>query len=556
MFKKIFASFFRNEQWVFAVAAALSAMSVLGLAIVFINSATTVVPARGGDYAEGVVGQPSYVNPILASSDTDRLLVRLLFSNIKNIASKIEVDKTGRTWKVRLQEKLVWSDGEKLTSDDVYYAVKQIQNPETHSPLAESWQGVAVTRLSELELQFSLVNPYPFFADTIENLYVLPKHIYSSTPPANWRLSEYNLKPVTSGPYAFDRYEQKPNGYVVSYRLKSNPRFAGIRPFIERFELKFYEKNEDLVNAFNAGLIDGFMANGKDAVGRINRPYDTVFFVLPNYYAVFFNQNQNLALQDADVRRALSFAVDRAALINRVFGGQATPLTDPVVSLAPNRGVSAGANASSVPPGDFDPSAAARILENDGWKMQPGRFREKIIKNISLKLEVQLTVPQIPFLIETGTFLKQSWEAAGVRVTIIPMPTAPDEVEARAIKNRDYQALLFGNSANPPEDLYPFWHSNERFYPGLNLALYNNRTADQLLESVRRDGDSASRTKSLVTLKTVIHDDYPATFLYSPHYAYITSKSVRGVSGGFITRLSDRFGGIDRWHIKTTRTLK
>ena len=53
--------------------------------------------------------------------------------------------------------------------------------------------------------------------------------------------------------------------------------------------------------------------------------------------------------------------------------------------------------------------------------------------------------------------------------------------------------LLFGNILGEAPDLYSFWHSSEKFYPGLNLALYENKTADRLIESIRNNFDNDKR---------------------------------------------------------------
>ena len=45
---------------------------------------------------------------------------------------------------------------------------------------------MTVSRVSELEVQFTLSNPYAFFGDTLNNLYILPKHLFADTPPGNW----------------------------------------------------------------------------------------------------------------------------------------------------------------------------------------------------------------------------------------------------------------------------------------------------------------------------------------------------------------------------------
>ena len=122
---------------------------------------------------------------------------------------------------MRLKEGLTWQDGQQLTSDDVVFTVQSIQDPDAHSPLYQSWQGVTATRVSELEVQFTLTNPYAFFGDNLKNLYIVPKHLYADTPPGNWHLSDYNLKPVGSGPYQFLSYNKNSDGFISSYSLQA-----------------------------------------------------------------------------------------------------------------------------------------------------------------------------------------------------------------------------------------------------------------------------------------------------------------------------------------------
>src|SRR5258708_2420508 len=206
IFKKIFQSFTGREKILFTVAGIVAIITAFILAVGFVKTVTKVVPTTGGEYSEGTVGQPVYVNPVLANSEIDRGLVRLVFSNLADIADSIDTSKDGRIWKIRLKENLKWQDGEKLTSDDVIFTINKIEDPNSGSPLAAHWQGVAASRTSELELQLSLVNPYAFFQNTIKNLYIVPKHFFSDTPIENWKLSEYNLKPIRSGPYKFPSY--------------------------------------------------------------------------------------------------------------------------------------------------------------------------------------------------------------------------------------------------------------------------------------------------------------------------------------------------------------
>lgn len=543
--KKIFFALTRRERVVFVSALSAAGLACVVLLFIFFRQTTTIVPARGGAYTEGIVGQPTHVNPVLAASEADKILVRLLFSSAQDVAEKIDMEKEGRVWKLRLKEDLAWSDGEKLTSDDIIFTVQKIQDPETQSPLFSSWQGVTANRLSELEVQFNLVTPYPFFEDNLKDVYILPKHLYAEIPSANWRLSEYNLQPVGSGPYEFDTYEKQANGFIRGYHLQASDSYSGEKPLIEDFNLTFFANNENLLKAFNSGSIDGFAVGDPVSLKNINRPYQLFSYILPSYYAVFFNQSQNLALQDEAVRRALSLAVDRQALTEKIFNGRAIPVSGPVPLVVLGGDLQTEGVSSTT---------AGEELDAAGWKLNADGKREKTVKKTAVPLSFILTVPDVPFLTATAEELQKSWSALGANVELNVM--SPTDTANSPVKNRDYQALLYGNVLNPPEDLYSFWHSSERFYPGFNLSLYNSKEADQLIESIRRGLDAGERQQDLQQLQDVISSDYPAVFLYSPNFIFVTSKSLHGVEPGLLLETADRLQAAAKWFVKTARSAK
>src|SRR3989344_8558183 len=249
-FKKLFAAQKKGERRLFFAAVFCAAVATLVIAAIAVGKNTRIVPADGGSYVEGVVGQPTSLNPVIAESETDKNLVRLVFSNVTDLAEKIEADPEhpSRVFRVRLKEDILWHDGEKLTSDDVVFTVKKIQDPTSASPFYSAWQGVVAERFSELEVSFTLVAPYAFFPDTLKDLYVLPKHLYEAVPPSNWRLSEYNLKPVGSGPYRFYSYDKRPDGFVEGYHFTPNEN-ASPRPMIQNFTMEFFASPDDMTRA-------------------------------------------------------------------------------------------------------------------------------------------------------------------------------------------------------------------------------------------------------------------------------------------------------------------
>jgi len=551
-FKKIFVVLTRRERALFLIALTGAAASFAVVMGILFTNVTKAVPAAGGEYIEGVVGQPEYVNPVIAASQTDLDLVKMVYSNLDDVADSIDVATDTRTWTVHLKGGLMWQDGQKLTSDDVVFTVQSIQDRDADSPLYASWQGVAVSRVSELEVQFTLVNPYSFFADNLASLYIVPKHLFADTPPGNWHLSNYNLKPIGSGPYKFSSYEKSGGGFISGYNLQAwNGNDA--RPLIQNFNFQFFTDENALVASFNNGQIDAFGNASPEDISEIERPYDAFAWRTSGYYAVFFNQSENLALQDPAVRLALATALDRTGIVNQVFNGNAASDVGPI---PPDAAYFVPVTATSSL--DF----ASTTLTNAGWGF-PGAlssgtapaFRSKTIHGTSIPLVVNLTVPQIDFLAKTATLLQSVWQSIGVQVNIIP--DSADTIANQTIKNRNYESLLFGNVLGPSSDLYSFWNSSQRFYPGLNLAIYSNSKVDAAIKGARELSSSTVIAANMATAQKDIENDNPAIFLYSPDYVYVTNKNVQGIATGtLLNDPSDRFRGVPAWYLNTARVLK
>jgi len=549
-FKKIFAALTKKERITFVLALAGTIVSFAIVIGIVIAQTTKAVPAAGGEYTEGMLGQPEYINPVIASSQTDLDLVKMVYSNLSDISDSITPSADMKTWDVRLKQGLTWTDGQQLTSDDVVFTVQSIQDPDANSPLFQSWQGVTVNRISELEVQFTLANPYAFFGDTLSNLYILPKHIFANTPPGNWHLSDYNLKPVGSGPYQFVSYNKNSDGFISLYQLAAWNGTSETHPLIQDFNFDFFNNENTLVQSFNNGQIDGFGNVTPADVAEITRPDNTFAWPTSAYYAVFFNQSVNLGLQDPTVREALTAAIDRNALVAAVLGGNGVPEYGPVPQAAQYyNAANNGASATS------SPAFAESLLDADGWTITgSSTFRSKVIQKTTVPLVVNLTVPQIDFLANTASYLQTAWQAIGVQVNVIP--DSSNDIVKTLIPDRNYESLLFGNVLGPSSDLYSFWDSSQDFAPGLNLSLYNSPTVNSLIERARQNPVSASTSQEIASAQTDIAASYPAVFLYSPDYVYVTNKNVQGISTNLLTDPSDRFREIERWYLNTARVLK
>jgi peptide/nickel transport system substrate-binding protein len=561
-FKKLYFAFTKKERVLFLISSLAVVISFVVVISMVIAQATTAFPSQGGTYVEGVVGQPENVNPVTAQSEADLSLVKLIYANVPDIADSITSSTDGMTWTVHLKDGLTWQDGQKLTSDDVIFTVQSIQDPDSDSPLAASWQGVTVNRVSELELTFTLATPYAFFEDNLANLYVIPKHIFADVPVGNWRLSDYNLKPVGDGPYEFASYDEQSDGFISSYDLTAWSGYPGTQANISNFEMQFFPNTSDLLQSFNAGQVDGFGGISSQDLAGINRPYDLFAWRTPGYYAVFFNTSKNLALQDSSVREALAVAVDRDTLVSQTLGGNGVADYGPIppdaayfASTTEPGFAAAGAGASSSPSSTSAEDFATSLLSQDGWAISSSTdFRAKMIGNTSVPLVVNLTVPDIDFLDQTADVLQTDWQAIGAQVNIAT--DTSEDIIATTITNRTYESLLFGNVLGPSSDLYSFWDSSQRFSPGLNLAIYDNPKVDALIEGARTDLDVASRTAQFAAAEQDIVNDNPAVFLYSPNYLYVTNKDIQGISPDLLVDPSDLAREQTGWYLNTARVVE
>jgi len=552
MFSKlnsIFYSFTNLERRIF------QGTLLIFLVTFFLNGAnafykTTVLePIEGGRYIEGVVGQPIALNPILAANnDIDRDLIEILFGDITELAETITVDDEKLVWTVKLKEDLLWSDGQPITADDIIFTLESIQNPETHSGVFATWQGIVVQKLSQKEVRFTLKTPYVFFLDNLSTLKIAPEHIFGAIPPANLRLSDYNFEPVGNGPYRVTGYEKNKDGFIHTYHLAANELYIGEKPLIQDFTFKFYPSFETAITAFNKKEIDGLGGLSISNTQSLNIGHQIKEVRIPRYYAIFLNQSTSLPLKDDVVRKALKAATDTKTMVREALDNRAYVSYGPILP-----GIEGyDATLETIPTTSFN--AAAQLLEDDGWIMGEDGIREKTISGNIVRLSFEIIVPDIDYLVSTAQLLEADWKKIGVELILVIM--SPSEVSNTAIRNRNYQMLIFGNILKNNPDIFSFWHSSERFRPGLNLSLYNNEDVDGILESIRRDFNTESRLQNIQKLQSYITEDNPAIFLFSPFYLYAAPKNLGGFTTDLITTPSNRFDGITKWYLKTARVFK
>jgi len=166
---------------------------------------------------------------------------------------------------------------------------------------------------------------------------------------------------------------------------------------------------------------------------------------------------------------------------------------------------------------------------------------------------ITLTTVNQPQLITSANLLKDYWEQLGVSVQINALSLTDLKP---VIKNRAYDALLYGQALGAEADLYPFWYSSQKIDPGLNLSGYENKTVDQLLKDARETLDPAIKKQKYEQIQDIVIKDSPALFLYNPNYVYWVANKIAGINTEKIIDPTGRFSNITNWYIKTKRVFR
>jgi peptide/nickel transport system substrate-binding protein len=516
-----------------------------------------IEPDYGGTYSEGVVGEPLYINPILApSSDTDLDISKLVFSGlmkynekqeqIPDLAENYEVSEDQKNYIFRLRKNAKWHDSQNLTADDVVFTVQCIKNPEYQSPLRANFQNIAVEKIDDYTIKFTLTEETfaPFLKEST-TFGILPQHIWSGIPPKNVFLSEYNLKPIGSGPFKFFEYKKdKKSGVIKSYTLALFKDYFGKKPYIKEISFKFYDDYPALISAYNHKEVDGISFVPAEEKSNIKKKVNYFLLKLPRYYNIFLNQSKNKILEKKEVRKALVFGVDRQRIVNEALSGEGMIVDSPVLPGF------LGFN-PEVQKYNYDPSKANDILHQAGWRDDD---RDGIRSQSDTKLEITLTYAAQPEFAQASAVIRENWEKIGVKTNLQEID--PTILQSEYIRPRNYEALIYGQLISRDPDPYPFWHSSQREDPGLNLTSFKDKTADTLLEEARQTSDEKERRLKYLHFQNILAEEVPAVFLYSSTYLYGAKKNVRGIELEYITTPSDRFSNIENWYIKINRRWK
>lgn len=518
------------------------------------NYYQTLQAVPGGIYNEGVIGAFTNANPLYATSSVDTTVSKLIFASlfsyddnnhlVGDLAQSYTTDDKGVVYTVHLKPNLTWQDGKALTSADVVFTYKTIQNPDAQSPLQSSWQGIAVTATDKLTIVFTLPNPLASFPYSMTNG-IVPSHLLAKLPPADLRSADFNTAhPIGAGPFAWSSIQvsgSDPTSSQSQISLLPFKHYQAGAPKLQQFIVHAYANQAQLIKSFKAEEL-----NGAQGLTQVDKDLSTVSgmhvhnLLLSAATMVFFKTSAGV-LSESPVRLALVQSVDVSKIINQL----------PYATLAVREPLLVGQLAydASKRQAVYNLAAAKATLDANGWVVGGDGIRVKG----GTKLAFSLAVADTPEYHMVARNLSQSWTALGVKLETNFL--SPADFQG-TISEHNYEAVLYGISIGVDPDVFAYWDSSQadiRSNNRLNLSEYKNTAADASLEAGRTRLNPALRVIKYKPFLEAWQQDNPALGLYQPRSLYLTNGVLVGLVDHTLNAPTDRFNNVQNWQIRLAK---
>lgn len=510
-------------------------------------------PISGGIYTEALIGEFLRLNPFLhIYNQPDRDVDSLLFSSLvkfdaaglphPDLAETWGISKDGTVYTFSLRPNLKWHDGTTFTTNDVAFTVSLLKSGNALIPqdLRNFWQEIQVNVLSDTSIQFALPEAFSPFLDYLA-VEILPEHLLGNLSLDEMIDHPFNLAPIGSGPYKFDRLLVE-DGKITGVVLKAFDEYYEVRPYLDEIVFQYYDSIGDAWAAYQDGEVEGLGNVSSDILMSVLGEPDVNLFSArkPNLNIVFLNLENKAVnfFQEASFRRALMMAVDRQRIINNLFSGQAIIAHGPIM---PGN----WAYYDEIEKIAFDNEGARQILAS--LNMVVDEEQEGLITETGQAVSFDLLIPEIEVYKEIALMLQKDWSAIGVQVEIVEKSY---EGVISDLQSRNYEAALvdIALSGTPDPDPYPFW-GQAQAQAGQNYAQWNNRSASEFLEQARINSNYTDRTRLYRNFQIIFQQEMPSLPLFYPVYNYAIKSKINNVSIGPLFDYSDRFNSVNTWYI-------
>ncbi len=497
----------------------------------------------GGTFIEGTIGKVTSLNPLYATTNSEKSLSRLMFESLVKIdysgnvgmglAKSITPNEDGKEWVVSLREGLKWSDGDDLTTSDVMFTIDLIKNPAVNSVYSANLAGVKVKLNEENKIVFTLPTAYADFPSALV-FPIVPEHILAETDPKILIENDFSNQPTaTSGVFSFNAIQVAAKEEKVFY-LTPNPNYYKKGASVSNFAVHTFENKDDVIKALNSSTITASAElSGEDVDKVTSKQFYHKDSNINTGAFIFFNTG-NGAFKDKKLRVAARQGIDLTRLREMAPGTAALdfPILESSLRLY---------NYPVLPENDYE--AAKKVLNE--------AIKEETIINIA-------TVNS-GYLPKVAEELKNQLAELGVNAEV-SVSEEGQEFITNIISRRNYDILVYEIELGANPDPLAYYHSSQassgnETSPGLNLSNYKNALMDDLLIGARETLNKELRIAKYEKVLQYIIDDVPTIGLYQPNMTYFYNKNTRVYSDYVrITTPLDRFSDVTNYAV--TKELK
>jgi peptide/nickel transport system substrate-binding protein len=490
------------------------------------ESATAGPKDVGGTVVVSVPGDAGTILPPLMVTIVDHEVVDLVYDRLAEIspdlntlgdrgfkpqlADRWEWAKDSLSIAFHLNPKARWHDGQPVRASDVRYSLALFKDPAVGSPaapLVTNVDSVAVRDSLTAVAYFRKRTPEQFY-DLVYQVAIMPEHILGNTPAAQLKTAEVSRRGIGSGRFRLGRWQP---GQRIEL-LADTANYRG-RPKLDRVVFSISPDFNSAATRFFAGDADVFEQLRPEQVAKVAAdttrraiPYPNLQYAYMGFNLVDPRQTSqpHPIFGDRTVRRALTMAVDRRAMLHNVFDTLGHLLYGP----SPHAIAAADTTLPQLP---YDTVRARVLLDSVGWITGPDGIR---VKN-GRRLEFGLMSPNSSVNRHQYAILLQAAlrkVGAAVKVEETDFATFTDR---QAGHTYDAELALY-NTDPSISGFKQSWTTAGISKSGSNFQAYSNPAVDALLDSATTTFDPArTRLYTRHAFETII-EDAPGVWLFEP----------------------------------------